>query len=193
MTEDSSGYRFSWEPVHGERPARLPDGAWVFVSGGGLPCEVALRIHRHSDGRYVFTGIVIADALPQPAEVTSQMLRQVRLSEIQAGLFEPGGPFGDFDPAQPPLQQEGAASPEGARWLADLQAAHGQAAQGPSRGPDEAALRAFARTYQTKLARQPHRAMSAAARAHSISRATANRWAAACRELGYLPDAAKED
>ena len=34
--------------------------------------------------------------------------------------------------------------------------------------------------------------MSAAARAHSISRATANRWAAICRELGYLPNVSKE-
>ncbi len=35
--------------------------------------------------------------------------------------------------------------------------------------------------------------MTAAATAHSISRATANRWAATRRELGYLPDISKED
>jgi hypothetical protein len=186
VTEDGSQYRFSWESGHEGQAAHMPDGAWVFVNGGGLPCEVALRFHRHVDGRYVFTGIVIADPLPAPLEVTTQLLRQIRLGEIQAALFGPGGLLGDFDPARPPLHGE-TPSPEVTRWLADLSAAHGQLADGPSRGPGDAALRDFARTYQLELARQPWRAMSAAAKAHSISRATAHRWAAACRRLGYLP------
>jgi hypothetical protein len=179
-------YRFSWKPGD-EQLGNLPPGFWVFVSGDGMPCqEAALRIQRHADGRYVFTGIVIAGPVPDPGEVTSQLLRQVKLGEIQASLFGPDGPFGEFDPARPPLHG-GAPSPDAARWLADLAASHGQAAAGPSRGPGEETLRDFARTYQAELARHPHRAMTTAARAHSVSRATANRWAAACRRLGYLP------
>ncbi len=59
-------------------------------------------------------------------------------------------------------------------------------AQPAMRGPGGEALRAFAHTYLTELARQPRRAMSAAGKAHGISRATAHRWAHTCRELGYL-------
>src|SRR6266568_919989 len=70
--------------------------------------------------------------------------------------------------------------------------ADGRVATGPSRRPDDQKLRDFARTYQIELARQPRRAMTAAASAHSISRATANRWAAICREMGFLPDVSKE-
>ena len=186
VTDSGNGYRFSWEPKHFPDPAPMPFGAWVWVSGGPLPCEVALRLHRHADGRYVFTGMVISEPLPTPMEITSQVLRQIRLSEIQAALFGPDGLFGDFDPASPPADGS-TPSPEATRWLANLAARHGQIASGPSRGPDEAVLRGFALTYQKELARQPSRAMSTAAKAHSISRATANRWAALCRNTGLLP------
>lgn len=47
-------------------------------------------------------------------------------------------------------------------------------------------LRAFADTYTKALAHEPYRAMTAAAKEHGISRATAHRWADRCRGLGYL-------
>ncbi|HET9889664.1 MAG TPA: hypothetical protein VFQ42_04110 [Mycobacterium sp.] len=53
--------------------------------------------------------------------------------------------------------------------------------------PEEVRLREFARTYLAELARRPHRAVTAAATAHGISRATAHRWVQECRSLGYLP------
>jgi hypothetical protein len=191
VTNDG-GYRFSWESVNAGELALLPAGPgfWVFVTGGGLPCEIALRIHRHADGRYGFSGLSIADALPSPLEVTTQLLRQIKLGEIQAALFGPDA-LHAFDPGQPDAGET--PSPEAARYLADLLAAHDQSVSGPSRRPEETELQAFARTYETELNRQPRRAMTAAAKSHNISRATANRWAALCRQYGYLPATAADD
>lgn len=192
VTEDGA-YRFSWESVHGDQAGPFPDGPpWVFVTKGGLPCEVALRYHRRPDGRYVFTGMVISEPLPAPGEISTQLLRQIRLGEIQAQLFGPGGLSRDFDPERPPLHGE-TPSPEVVRWLADLASAHGQSAEGSTRSPRDADYRAFSETYLIELACKPRRAMSNAAKAHNISRATANRWAAICRELGYLPNPAGEE
>ena len=185
MAEDrDSGYQFSWEVPFQTDPAAL-DGFWVNVSGGGLPWDVALRFHPHKDGRYVFTGLVVSGALPDPPEITSKSLRHVRLADIQAALFGPDGPY-PFDPTVP----EGGSNPAApgvARWLADQLAADGQASGGPVRGPSDDALRKFASTYRAARKSEPHRAMAAAAAAHNISRATANRWADRCRQLGYLP------
>jgi len=153
----------------------LPAGPWRAVRGGDLPAPVKVRIHRHADGRYAVTGLLIGEE-SEPQEITSQTLRQIRLSKILAGIFA------DFDPDSPDDWPRTAM-----RVIADVNAGGGHVAAGPSRGPGEQRLREFARTYQIELARQPRRAMSAAAKAHSISRATANRWAGMCRQLGYLP------
>lgn len=174
--QDADGhYRVSYNPDL-SRSLR-PGGAWVRVSGGDLPVPIELRIHRHQDGRYVVTGLLTGDEFA-PAEITSQTLRQIRLSNILAWLLA------DFDPDNLP-----AWSPRTSILVAaDLNAkALGHVAASPARGPNEQFLRDFARTYQIELARQPRRAMSAAAKAHNISRATANRWAAMCRERGFLP------
>jgi transposase len=56
-----------------------------------------------------------------------------------------------------------------------------------AQSPGEQPYREFARTYLKELARRPHGAMTAAANAHDISRATAHRWVQTCRQLGYLP------
>lgn len=53
-------------------------------------------------------------------------------------------------------------------------------------------LRQFAKTYASEYATQPHRAMTASAKTHGISRATAHRWALKCRQLGYLPRSGSE-
>jgi hypothetical protein len=163
-------------------PGMLP-GSWVQVSGGGLPVPVQVRIHRHADGRYVITGLIVGDATT-PKEIASRTLRRISLIKIVADLFK------DFDPAQPsafPFPE----FPEAVCVAADIDAsAHGRrGSAGRERGPDSEKLQAFAATYRTELARQPHRAMTAAAAAHHISRATAHRWAIMCRHLGYLPAA----
>lgn len=171
----SSEYRFTWGP-DGIGPV-LPAGPWVWVHGGDLPVPVGLRVHRSADGRAVFTGLVIGNEF-EPAEITSQTLREIRLSKILAALFE------DFDPGNP----ETWTAATSALVVSEMNAELGHsAAHVPVRGPSDEALRSFARTYLTELARQPQRAMTAAAKAHDISRATANRWAALCRRYGYLP------
>jgi hypothetical protein len=160
----------------------LPAGPWQAVMGGDLPVPVKVRIHRHADGRYAITGLVIGDE-SRPQEITSQTLRQIRPGKILASMFAD-----DFDPDNP---QDWLDQPQGAaRVIADINAdAGGHVATGgaPARGPDDTKLREFAHTYRTELVRHPRRAMTAAAKAHNISRATANRWAALCRQLGYLP------
>jgi hypothetical protein len=58
----------------------------------------------------------------------------------------------------------------------------------PARGPSTRKLHDFAGTYKRYLqGGEQRRAMTAAAAEHNISRATAHRWAATCRQLGYLP------
>jgi hypothetical protein len=155
-----------------------PAGHWVKISGGDLPMPVELRVNRHADGRYVVTGLMMGDQF-SPGEITSQTLREIRLSKILAWLLE------DFDPDNLP-----AWSPRTTvRMIADFNAdLAGQVATSRGqRAPGSEVLRGFARTYLTELARQPRRAMTPAAKAHNISRATANRWAGTCRELGLLP------
>jgi hypothetical protein len=137
---------------------------WTEVEGGGLPAPVKVIADRAPDGRYMITGLTIGDGTM--GEITSATLRQIRLSEILAAYFDWHEPI----------------------WQMETWAAETSVPLRPrSRGPDGGALLDFARTYLAELGRQPHRAMTAAARAHNISRATANRWAATCREIGLLP------
>lgn len=158
------------EDVAGSRYRFLADLAhdeWVTVYGGDLPVPVDVRIGKDANGRHVFTGLRIGVGVR--SEVTANLLRQIRLAEILA----------DYYIAFPLTVPE---------MLADM-----SRALPPGRGPDKPALQAFAATYMTELARQPHRAMTAAAKSHNISRATAHRWAAACRERGYLPGASAQE
>jgi hypothetical protein len=177
IEQDGDGsYRIAANPDY-VRSVR-PLGVWQRVSSGDLPMPVEIRVTRHSDGRYVITGLMLGDQF-KPTEITSQTLREIRLSKILARLLA------DFDPDNPPAWSPGIA----VRMAADVNADQGRhiAAGRGQRGPSEKALRDFARTYLAELGRHPRRAMSAAAKAHNISRATANRWAATCRELGMLP------
>jgi hypothetical protein len=154
---DSSGYRFTRD-MSGR-------SLWVRVDGGDLPMPIDICVDQAPDGRHIFTGLRIGgESGTEAQEITSNTLRQIRLGEILAAHFE------HFEPI---FQME-------AVLAADSYPIR-------PRGPAHQALRDFARTYQIELARQPQRAMTAAAKAHSISRATANRWADLCRQLGYLP------
>jgi hypothetical protein len=161
---DDGGYRFT----------RGPDG-WDLVTSDDLPVPIEILIGEDLAGRHFVVGLRIGgergtwgfvddDGTAVTAEITSQMLRQIRLSEILAAHFE------HFEPVR--LMEASLAEvsyPLRPRW------------------PDNAALQAFARTYKAELGRRPSRAMTAAAKAHNISRATANRWAQMCRDHGYLP------
>lgn len=174
-TASGDGYEFSWHPDFSR--SALPPGAWVQVRGGDLPFPIELRIHQDTEGRYVVTGLLIGEQF-EPREITALSLRRIKLTEILAHLFA------DFDPDDPPAWTVAA----GVALVAEGNASLGRFGKGlPARGPDDETLRAFAHTYRTEQARSPRRAMSAAAEAHGISRATANRWAHLCRQLGYLP------
>lgn len=135
-----------------------------------MPIEI--RVQRAGDGRSVVTGLrVEADG-----EVTSRLLRVIRLPEILSALFDHAAVA---DPSDLPRTFRDAVRRGVALSVLD----HAPVIADPL----DTSYRAFARTYLAELQRQPHRAMTAAARAHNISRATANRWADACRRLGYLP------
>ncbi|MGH2813491.1 MAG: hypothetical protein ACRDI1_12395 [Actinomycetota bacterium] len=177
MNDAANGdeYHFSQNP-DGVRSAR-PRGVWVRAEGGDLPFPVELRLHQDANGRYVVTGLLIGDEF-DPREITSLALRRIKLSEILAAFFT----HMDYEPGAPTPYT----LPDAVDLVARANAVTASPAR-PARGPDDATLRAFAHTYRTELARQPRRAMSAAADAHGISRATANRWAQLCRDLGYLP------
>lgn len=146
-------------------------------SDGDLPMPVSLRIHQATDGRFVATGLLMGDEFA-PTEISSQTLREIKLRELLASLFK------DYNPDDPPHWAKFGSL---VAMMAKTSAKAGHVAERRPRGPDNEALQSFARTYLAELARQPRRAMSAAAKAHDVSRATANRWAQECRQLGYLP------
>lgn len=181
----SGAYRFEPVPPFAE----APPGAWLQVSGPGLDQPIQIRINRDGS-RYVVTALVVGTDGTQ--EVTSETLRRIRLAEIMRELFK------DFDPTAPPptphLDADGRVDSFDddsgflAWWLfKDEVIDNAHPVPGGSGGSQDARYQAFARTYLRELVRQPRRAMTNASEAHNISRATANRWAAICRERGYLP------
>jgi hypothetical protein len=175
----------------GERPLRFypnPDdaldelGLWVEVDGGDLIEPVRMRINRGADGRFAVTGLVLGPSARQ--EITSDTLRRLRLAEIIRTFVDGWNPNQAPDP-------DGDQDEFLSYWLfkehvVDVVQLAGTV-DTPSRGPRDDEYRRFAATYLRERARNPQRAMTAAAAAHSISRTTANRWAKACRERGYLP------
>lgn len=164
VTENPRQLKYDFEISHADK-------SLVRVSGGDLPCPIQLRISRTADGRLVVTGLSIGDE-ESLSEITSQTLREIRLRDVMTELF-----FANlFDPFVDMVI-------EGVNEMATK----GGFAEANAKGLDSGSLQAFARTYLTELARQPQRAMTATAKAHNISRATANRWAQECRRLGYLP------
>lgn len=175
MSDAGSGYRFSRDASD--------DSGWTRVSGGDLPMPIEIRFGYAPDGRFAVRGLRLdvdplraADPSNIDLEITSATLRQIKLSEIKAAFFEAQGEW---------LQ---AIMPDDRGLARSIAAEQAYALRSPSRGPESEKLREFADAYRTELTRQPHRAMTAVARALNISRATANRWAALCRELGYLPN-----
>lgn len=141
--------------------------SWVGVEGGGLAFPLLILTGEMPDGRKAITGVVVGDGT---SEVTASTLRSIRLAEIRGAYIDFGEPWNPpFPVPMIPMRPSG------------------------PRGPDAVTLSEFAMTYRAELARQPHRAMTVAARAHNISRATANRWAALCREYGLLVQAGSQD
>lgn len=175
---DSDDYVFSFLPDY--QRSVIPSGVWVHVTGGPLPMDVEIRLDQTADGRWVVTGLMMGGEFDH-LEITSQTLREIKLREIVASLLD------DYDPDAPPDWTKFAGRVAVVLDVNSRSDAVPWKVKAPPRGPDDQSLKDFAHTYRSELARQPHRAMSAAAKKHGISRATANRWAAECRRLGYLP------
>ena len=122
----------------------------------------------------VVTGLVLLD----DREITAQTLRSIKHAEILAELFDRAADPDDLGQ----MIRFGV-------WRGVLGVELDATVPVPvrSRQPPDESYRAFAQTYRREWARNPHRAMTATARALGLSRATANRWAAECRRLGHLP------
>jgi len=160
----------------GERSAG-GEGAWVRVTGGDLVLPVDLRLTRSSDGRLVVTALEMGHG--QHVEVSSEALRAVKIPTVLREVVR--------------LREDHAGMRLGTdeewwRWLLlallDEDASLTPLDTMPSR---DAQMRAFAATYRSQLLLDARHAMTASAREHHISRATAHRWANECRRLGYLP------
>jgi hypothetical protein len=170
------------EELIGQRYRFLVDRSghdeWVAVFGGGLPSVIDLRIEPKPGGRYAVTGLRIGVADDARGEINSETLRDIRLADILADYY---------DTFQPETEAE---------ILATLAAASVSLKPSPPTGrgrPAAERLQAFAKTYAEKRAGGAHGAMTAAAKAHNISRATADRWVKLSRKYGYLPKSTEEE
>lgn len=172
MSDAGSRYRFSWD-VTGQ-------SNWIRVSGDDLPMPIEIRFGRAPNGRTTVRGLRIdtdpiraADPSNIDVEITSATLRRIKLSEIQAAYYESiTGFYRDVGVLKGEQSTAGTSRPR----------------RTPGRGPTNDDLRKFADAYKAALDAVPSRAMTTTAKGLKISRATANRWAALCRELGYLPN-----
>lgn len=176
------------------------DGTWLHVKGAWLPAPIVIRVDRAADGRYMITGLLLG--WRQQREITWQTLRNLKLAavleEIFAG-FDPSNPMKALGDLPSGRLSELSAPALAAAHLYDrlepnLYVRQVQPADGDQpaetrgrRGPSADDLEAFANVYRRLYATQPRRAMTAAAAETSVSRATAIRYAARCREVGLLP------
>ena len=156
--------------------------SWTWVRGGGLEQPLYARIGWSADGRPVITGLLLGAG--GGAEITSSTLRSVRvgalLEQLFAGFTLDSFPkYGDLDDElEWALMQQTYVA--GAPKLPDDSRA-------AARGAGNELLADFARRYSEEIVRNPRRAMTTTAEAFHISRATANRWAERCRDIGLLP------
>lgn len=158
------------------------DGHWVHAVGGTLPFPVTVRIDETDDGRFVVTGLLIG--LESRDELTWNALRQVKPASLLAEIF------GGFDPMNPMKSRAGTDGIDVASVLWERNRPGGAPRPritAPVQGRVATDLDAFASTYTRHRAATPHRAMKATAVELSISRATAIRRAAQCRQVGLLP------
>ena len=188
--------RFLFNMESDPDPDVLEQGRWIEVEGGGMSDPIFVRIGRSPDDRPIITGLLMGQY--SDAEITADTLRDIRPRPLLTQLFE------DFDHDKPPVWPSNLTeiTPNDVHesilwglmyrdvWLpAEKQQGPGakpKKAPG-SRGPSTEDLRKFAKTYLRERRHNPGRAMTATAEAMRVSRATANRWAALCREQRLLP------
>lgn len=162
---------------------------WFRVTGGSLPGAVYLRIERSNDGRNIVTGMFVGkDA---PFELTSLMLRDIRLAEIIKHFFAgyPQSPQWALTDTEKQLDEfieyktlAGSINPD---LIVSVR---------PQRYVANSEIADFARRYKAARLSEPHRAIAAVMDSlrrddptgKGISRTTANRRLARAREAGLL-------
>lgn len=171
----SPGIEPNWED--------LSEDTWTRVEGGTLDASIYVRIAQTSDGRGVINGIVVGGAWPR-GEITANTLRQIKVGAILGAVFD-GWSIEDAPDYEDLAEQIewGLMHEHYVRQSPRLPGA----SKAASRSVDHDELSTFARTYAEQRVRNAHRAMTATAKLLNISRATANRRATRCRELGLLP------
>lgn len=151
---------------------------WLQVSGGGLDSPIYIRLAHTRDGGSVINGLIMGGDEQRP-EITANTLRQIKPREILSTLLR------KFDLLDRP-EDFLAYITWSEVYLSDVDRIPSQGSSVRGSGTADL-LDEFARIYMKERAIQPHRAMTAAAEAMHISRATANRWAARARERGLIP------
>lgn len=161
----------------------LGEDTWTRIEGGTLDAPIYVRVALAADGREVINGIMIGGAWPRN-EITANSLRNIKIGEILGCVFD------GWSLADPPDPED---LGEQISWGLMHETYIRQSERIPStsksgsRGAPKARLDEFAQIYLHQRNLNAHRAMTATAEALNISRATANRWVALCRERGILP------
>lgn len=201
---------FVW--TWGSAPFKLQglEGKWVRLSGGPLPVNVLVRIDRAEDGRFMITGLLIG--LHSRREITWETLRQIRPASLLGYLFsdfDPRNPrrrYVETDPFAPSFDEDDLPAVdldsndwrEHQRVSAAYQLWREAAAALAGASPDVESvtkprasvatnLTRFAEVYLRHVASTPRRATTATAEELHISRATAIRRIAECRDTGLIP------
>jgi hypothetical protein len=165
------------------------DDTWTRVAGGTLEAPIYIRIAKTKDGRGVINGLLIGGAWPRE-QITANTLRSIKIGEILEKVFD------GWDINTPPdyddLEDQVSWGLMHETFVRQAETIPSDSRAGSRSAPSDQ-LEEFARAYLTQRGRNAYRAMTATAKEFSISRATANRWAARCRDRGLLPPLDKRD
>jgi hypothetical protein len=162
-------------------PEALTTGDWHVVDDEtSATGRFYVRVGYSTDGKLIVTGLLLGDRLD---EISSNTLRAVNLGEIiktiqwrESGYMPPRS-VGAVSPLTGLARFEGMTEAiEASAEQSEQQSRRGR------RAPKRAKLEEFALAYRRHTTYSVA-AMSLAARDVHISRATANRWAARCRDL----------
>ena len=164
--------------VQAALPDDFPVGEWVKVTGRDLDHPVYVRIApRPSGAGLLVSGVAFgADG---PVEISPRALRALKLPEVLRQVIY-----------EHRLTETASMSDNVARamrWMS-LHDAEPVPSEPRRRGvaPSDQDLRRFAEHFKANLVAEPRKAMTQTARDLRISRSTANRWAALCRQRDYL-------
>ena len=167
-------YRFTFnQPEHAAKLLASAGEAssWHTVEGGNMPWPILVRLGL-ANGRLTVTGIVIG-ALGEVGEVTSRALRTIRIADLTT-LLARDARRGDFFSSM-------------FLEAADELGSGAKLAGRPGRpGYDREHFQGIAAEYRAALRINPHHPIDEIAEGHDVSEATARRWVARARDMGFL-------